>query len=409
MSKNDVRKNNFKNGNGKSDEEAADRGLSLQINERHEKIVGCTRDVITLSIEVGGMLTKIKDKIGWGQWEDWVKKHLSFTSRTARNYMKLWNGRDKVKSEMTSENGLTLTQALRLLTEPDNGLRDIRRGETQKWRQDYADAEHPFENPDEFMDTIHHGSNTEVLPKMINAGLNEKITLVITSPPYNNDRYYGPEFDDYKEYNEYLNTLIEPFAHYARILRPGGRVIYNVPCVVGNKEKNKPDQPYYHLIVDDLCRRVEELHLGFRFFDRIIWCKPNRNPCDNNKFGTFADPHLPVIRPQFEYVCIWAYQQFELPNMNNTTPDITHEEYLSWSTNVWDIAPSIPKNPNPAAFPEKLVERIIKLYSRPGDWIVDPYSGSGTTCLVCKKYNRHYTGIDIQAGQCKWAKDRIGA
>jgi DNA modification methylase len=187
-------------------------------------------------------------------------------------------------------------------------------------------------------------------------------------------------------------------------------LIYNVASVVQNKHRDEDGQPYYHLVADDLCRRVEELELGFRFYDRIIWYKPNSNCCDNNKWGTFADPKMPILRTRFEYVLVWSYKQFDLPDINNVGSDITPEEYKEWSTNVWQITPYIGTgNPNPSAFPEKLVERIIKLYSIPGDWFVDPHCGSGTVPKVCKDLGRHFTGIDLQKGQCKYAKARISA
>jgi DNA modification methylase len=62
---------------------------------------------------------------------------------------------------------------------------------------------------------------------------------------------------------------------------------------------------------------------------------------------------------------------------------------------------------NPAMFPEKLVERCLKLFSYPGDVILDPFNGAGTTTYVSRKNNRHYLGIDIDKKYCDVAERRL--
>ena len=56
---------------------------------------------------------------------------------------------------------------------------------------------------------------------------------------------------------------------------------------------------------------------------------------------------------------------------------------------------------------EELPYRCIKLYSYPGDLIVDPFCGSGTTCKVSKDNGRHYIGYDIDPGYIEIAKKRL--
>jgi DNA modification methylase len=50
---------------------------------------------------------------------------------------------------------------------------------------------------------------------------------------------------------------------------------------------------------------------------------------------------------------------------------------------------------HPFEKPESLIERLIKIYSNPGDMVFDPYSGSGTTAVVCKKTGRGFYGCEI--------------
>jgi len=394
---------------GEKNQAVTDSKVTSRICHLYGLMHASAKKTLAYAIELGGTLEGEKKRLGHGLWEKWVKDNLPFTSRMASKYIKIWKNGDKFKTELGSaDSEMTLTKALRMLTAPDNAKRDINRGEDKKRREDYANGEHDFDNASGFMDEILAGDNAVMLPQMVlKAG--RKVTLIVTSPPYNNNRPYGALVDDNQPYEDYLDGLLKLFIYYAKLLRVGGRVIYNVPSFVTNKRRDEAGQPYNHFVVDDLSRRVEELGLGFRCFDRIIWYKPSSNCCGNNKSGT-ADPTMPVMQSRCEYVIVWAYKQFDLPNINNVDPDITEDEYKDWSTNVWQIAPYVgKKNPNPSAFPERLVERILKIYSRPGDWILDPYCGSGTTPKVCKDLGRHFTGIDIQKGQCKFAKARISA
>ena len=75
---------------------------------------------------------------------------------------------------------------------------------------------------------------------------------------------------------------------------------------------------------------------------------------------------------------------------------------------MWDIR-SVQRNDfHEAMFPEKLVRELIKMYSFPGDMILDPFMGSGTTGVACKNLNRKFIGIekekkyfDISVGRIK--------
>ena len=62
---------------------------------------------------------------------------------------------------------------------------------------------------------------------------------------------------------------------------------------------------------------------------------------------------------------------------------------------------------HPAMFPEKLAERVLKLFSFKNDIVLDPFNGAGTTTVVAKKTGRHYLGIDISQDYCKTAQNRL--
>jgi site-specific DNA-methyltransferase (adenine-specific) len=64
-------------------------------------------------------------------------------------------------------------------------------------------------------------------------------------------------------------------------------------------------------------------------------------------------------------------------------------------------------NKHPAVYPLYIIQELIKLLSKPGDIVLDPFNGSGTTCLAAKKLNRHYVGIEINPAYIELANDRL--
>ncbi len=75
---------------------------------------------------------------------------------------------------------------------------------------------------------------------------------------------------------------------------------------------------------------------------------------------------------------------------------------------VWNIPPeSARKVGHPAPFPVALAEKVIKLYSYRGDVVLDPFCGSGSTCIAAAGTNRYYVGYDISEEYCALAKKRI--
>lgn len=76
--------------------------------------------------------------------------------------------------------------------------------------------------------------------------------------------------------------------------------------------------------------------------------------------------------------------------------------------NVWDIATKAHHgNEHFAIFPEELVERIVKFATQKGDWVMDPFSGRGTTGIICKKLKRRFVGIDLYQNNISLSKRNI--
>ena len=84
----------------------------------------------------------------------------------------------------------------------------------------------------------------------------------------------------------------------------------------------------------------------------------------------------------------------------------------TYPSNIWDdiTVPfwSMPENTaHPTQKPEKLIAKLILASSNEGDIILDPFAGSGSTCVTAKKLNRHFTGIELDEQFCIWAQERL--
>lgn len=94
----------------------------------------------------------------------------------------------------------------------------------------------------------------------------------------------------------------------------------------------------------------------------------------------------------------------------NYRPD-RYKSQLKNPTDVWKISLVSGNSPerteHPAQYPEELIERIIKVSTNPGDIVLDPFMGSGTTAAVAKKLGRKYVGFELEEEYIEIAKRRL--
>jgi DNA modification methylase len=85
---------------------------------------------------------------------------------------------------------------------------------------------------------------------------------------------------------------------------------------------------------------------------------------------------------------------------------------LAYPTNVLHLATECSNRSHSAAFPEALPTWFAQLLTKPGDLVLDPFLGSGTTALAAAKLGRNYLGIEIREDYCTLArkslKDELG-
>jgi DNA modification methylase len=80
---------------------------------------------------------------------------------------------------------------------------------------------------------------------------------------------------------------------------------------------------------------------------------------------------------------------------------------LAYPTNVLHLATECSNKDHSAAFPESLPIWFIKLFTKPGDLVLDPFLGSGTTVISAAKLQRRFIGIEVKPEYCELARSRI--
>jgi DNA modification methylase len=138
----------------------------------------------------------------------------------------------------------------------------------------------------------------------------------------------------------------------------------------------------------------------------IIWNKAS-SASPSTAWGTWLSAANPVLRDIHEYILVFSKDTFSRKKKGKETT-IKKEEFLEWTKSVWNFsAVSAKQVGHPAPFPEELPHRLIQLYTFKDDVVLDPFVGSGTTCLVAVKDTRYYIGYDTNPEYVKLADDRI--
>ena len=119
----------------------------------------------------------------------------------------------------------------------------------------------------------------------------------------------------------------------------------------------------------------------------------------------------PQLRPQFEPI-LCAQKPKDGTALNNWLQHRTglidpEQRHLGSVPSTTMLFEKDPKNGHLTPKPLALCEHLIKIFTEPGQYIIDPFSGSGTTCLAAKRTNRQYTGIEINPEYADLGRNRL--
>jgi adenine-specific DNA-methyltransferase len=241
-----------------------------------------------------------------------------------------------------------------------------------------------------------------------------KISLVITSPPYN----IGKEYEKKVSLDEYLAFHTKIIAKIDDVIRDDGSVCWQVGNYIENGELIPLDIKFYNIFKT----------FGFKLRNRIVWhyrhglhaSKKFSGRYETLLWFTKSDKYifnLDSVRVPSKYPGKRYYkgEKKGIPsgNPNGKNPSDVWETIITdWEAAFWDI-PNVKANHpektiQPCQFPIELVERCILALTKPKQWVLDPFSGVGSTLIAAAKNNRISLGSEKEQKYYNIAKKRLG-
>ena len=221
----------------------------------------------------------------------------------------------------------------------------------------------------------------------------ESVDLVITSPPYHNLRVYSNDPSDLsncESYEEYYYLLGLVIAECQRVLKKGGKFVMQFEDY--NYTLGRDNKMGQECLVGDINKIM--LDNDFSLWTKAFWRKYSAQRAmlaQGNLYYRNMKARDTILAANVGYVFVYKKAgDCELIKAS----DITLEEWADWADGVWNIPNSGISHSTP--FAEELVRRCVKLWSCPGDTVLDPFSGAGTTNKVAVECGRNAIGIELQ-------------
>ncbi len=243
------------------------------------------------------------------------------------------------------------------------------------------------------------------------------VDLIVTSPPYADRRVktYGGI-----KPSEYVNWFLPRSAEFLRVLKPDGTFILNI--------KEKVETGERHTFVLELILQMRKQ--GWFWTEELIWHKKNSYPgkwpnrfrdawerlLQFNKTRTFKMYQDAVMVPMGD----WAKTRLKKLSETDKRRDNSRvgsgfgknisnwvDRTMAYPSNVLHLATESSNKQHSAVFPKELPIWFIKLFTQPGDVVLDPFLGSGTTCIAATELGRKSIGIEIKKEYYTLAKENL--
>ncbi len=227
----------------------------------------------------------------------------------------------------------------------------------------------------------------------------DSVDLVFADPPYNlqlEGELWRPnqtrvdavdddwdQFDNFAQYDQFTREWL---AACRRILKPTGTL-----WVIGS----------YHNIY-----RVGKIlqDLGFWFLNDVVWVKAN--PMPNFRGVRYTNAHETLLWMQKEKGAKYTFNYHAMKGLNDDL-QMRSDWYIPICTGKERLKDDGGEKAHPTQKPEALLYRVIMSSSNPGDVILDPFFGTGTTGAVARKLHRHFIGVEIDKKYANLAMRRV--
>lgn len=241
----------------------------------------------------------------------------------------------------------------------------------------------------------------------------ESVQTVVTSPPYWFLVHFSDENDPESKDDlsrvtreEFNRRMGEVWKECYRVLKPGGFCVVNWEDIpTGSWMYGYPREIS---IVKDMVDPIEES--GLYLLSRWYWKKFEAGAA-TSKFQYLLYGNLMKSDPRAcsNVAYVWAFKK--KGKWRPKKLSFTKEDWIKWCDGLWRFdnpANSAKDLPGGAVFPAELPSRCIKMYSEPGDTILDPFLGTGTTMAEAFKLGRSCVGYEILNKRIPTIKAKTG-
>jgi len=247
------------------------------------------------------------------------------------------------------------------------------------------------------------------------------IDLIVTSPPYGVNIAYDTHDDD-MEINQYLEFSKKWLSEAYKVLKDDGRIALNIPYEINRQEKGGRI-----FLVSEVYQVMKQI--GFKFFGIVDLEEDSPHRSKTTAWGSWMSPSSPYIYNPKECV-ILAYKKHHIkkvkgePQWKGVPTQIEQEdgtlktkvvyqeedkkEFMELVFGQWKyLNDSRPLTK--ATFSMDIPTKAIKILSYKNDIVLDPFNGSGTSCVAAETLDRRWIGIELSPNYTEISKQRIQA
>ncbi len=243
----------------------------------------------------------------------------------------------------------------------------------------------------DYLDQVVNGDCLQVLSTIED----NTVDMCFADPPFNLEKKYA-SYKDQRPPEEYLNWCRQWLGELVRVTKPTGSIfVHNIPkwltyyaCIL-NDFANFRHWISWDAMSNPLGKTLLPAHYGILFY--------TKHPKDF-KFYDVRTPHK-RCRICNEYLKDYGGKKDQMHSFGTLVSDV-------W-TDIHRIRHNVRRDEHPCQLPIPLLERLVLMSTDPGDVVLDPFLGTGTSAIAAKALGRHYLGIELDPKYVSIAKDKL--
>jgi modification methylase len=234
------------------------------------------------------------------------------------------------------------------------------------------------------------------------------VPLIVTSPPYWQVKDYGirGQIGHGQGLHAYLGDLARVWGECHRAAAPAGRLCVNI----GDQFARAALYGRYRVIPLHAEVIGQCVACGFDYLGAVIWRKKTTMNTSGGAtvMGSYPHPANGIVEIDFEFILLFRKpgRARKVAKALKESAAMTRDEWKCWFSGHWDVA-GARKRGHEAPFPDEIPRRLIRMFSFPGDLVLDPFLGTGTTARVAVELGRNAVGYEISPEFSRMAHEQV--